>query len=351
VLVTGGFADTTEENVLGSAELYDWTTRTWTATGAMITPRANHTATLLRDGTVLVVGGYCPGRTRGCPELSPGGAIDPDGAITLAEIYDPHTGVWTATGSMATARYLQSATLLDDGRVLVAGAEHGMPDAILPTTEIYDPATNAWQMVGDMTVGRTQQFTVKLDDGEVLVAGGMGPISPTDHGVLNSAEIYRPSIETWRRIGTELEPTDLLTPRAQGGAAVLLTNGMVLMAGGNGDNGRVLASAELFDSRIPSWTATGSLNTTRAELACAVLADGRVLVMGGFDAPENGKLLTSAETYDADTGTWSDAGDMRVPRFGHRATLLDDGTVLVSGGFTSGDATSSAELFDPSLER
>ena len=125
VLVAGGVADGKEEVSLASAELYDPNTGKWSPTGSMTRPRSQHTATLLPDGRVLVAGGYCPGTTKGCP---PG--EDPDGAMAAAEIYDPGTGKWTATGDMTTQRFFHTATLLDDGKVLVAGAEHA-PDSFL----------------------------------------------------------------------------------------------------------------------------------------------------------------------------------------------------------------------------
>ena len=139
VLVAGGIPDNTEQVQLASAELYDPSTGKWSATGSMSTPRSKHTATLLANGKVLVAGGFCAplgpggGATKGCPAQE-----DLDGAIANAELYDPATGKWTATGSMSTARFLHTATLLADGNVLVAGAEHR--DGILASAEIYTQA-------------------------------------------------------------------------------------------------------------------------------------------------------------------------------------------------------------------
>jgi hypothetical protein len=135
VLVAGGIPDNTEQVELASAELYDPSTGTWSSTGAMSTPRSNHTATLLANGKVLVPGGVCsPQTTKGCPRV-----IDPAGAIAAAELDDPATGKWTATGSMTTERYRHTVTSLEDGSVLVAGAEHS--DGILASTELYNPRT------------------------------------------------------------------------------------------------------------------------------------------------------------------------------------------------------------------
>jgi hypothetical protein len=333
VLVAGGESDNSEGPQLASAELYDPGTGTWTATGSMRTPRSWHTATLLRNGEVLVAGGFCdPNKTRGCPAVE-----DPDGAMAVAELYDPRTGTWRPTGSMTTERFEQTATLLADGKVLVAGAEHRT--GILASTELYDPSTGKWTATGSMITARWQQFAVKLGDGKVLMFGGCCLGFPR-------AEVYDPSTGKWTATG------DLITGRAQGGTAALLGDGTVIVAGGDpgglgpGDPG--IASAELFDSSRGTWSATASMSTPRVESASTLLADGRVLVIGGFSgvgAPY--ALLASAELFDPNTRSWIGAGNMSIARFDFTATLLANGKVLVAGGVLDDDVTSSAELYDP----
>ena len=336
VLVGGGVADSNETVALSSAELYDPSTGTWTSTGSMVTPRARHSATLLKNGQVLVSGGYCPQpTTKGCPSV-----FDPDGAIGAAELYDPATGTWSATGSMKTTRFRHTATLLADGKVLVAGAEHGVPDAILASAEVYDPGTGKWTSTTDMITARTQQFAALLNDGMVLMVGGIGPVSATAHDVLASAELYDARTGTWKATGS------LNTARAQPATIELLHDGRVLIAGGDGPGDPMLASAELYDPASGTWTATGSMSAPRVESAATLLADRRVFVVGGFSA-EGAPLLGSAEVFDPPTGTWLDAGAMAIARFSTTATLLTNGQVLVTGGFVADGVTVSAELYDP----
>jgi N-acetylneuraminic acid mutarotase len=331
VLVAGGIPDNTEHVRLASAELYDPSTGTWSATGAMATPRSQHTATLLANGKVLVAGGLCQRGTPRCPL----------GALASAELYDPRTGTWTATGSMTTERYLHTATLLKDGSVLVTGAEHN--DGILASAEIYDPAAGKWTATGSMITARTQQMATLLPGGKVLVVGGVGPISPTEHDLLASAELFDPGTGKWTATGS------LITRRAWGATATLLRDGHVIVVGGDGPGDPVLASAELYDPTGGSWTATGSLITARDLFMSTLLADGKVLVAGGFQGSDatGFTFIESAELFDPKTGSWTHAGDITVPRIMLTATLLADGRVLVAGGLLADGVTSSAELYDP----
>jgi hypothetical protein len=336
VLVAGGVADNREETVLASAELYDPMTGKWSATGSMTSPRSQHTATLLRNGKVLVTGGYCPGSTTPqCISAVPAGAWDPDGAVATAELYDPTTHKWTATGRMITARANHTATLLADGKVLVAGAEHGMPDAILASSETYDPDTGKWTATGDMIAARTQQMATLLPDGLVLVAGGVGPVSPTAHDELTSAELYDPRSGKWTATGS------MAAARASD-PLIVLPDGRVLKTGADGPGELPPASCELYDPSSRTWSTTGSMAAARGQLTSTLLADGRVLAAAGFGVP-----VASAELYDPTTGTWSDAGNFGAGTFEHTATLLRNGKVLVTGGLLADGVASSAELYDP----
>jgi hypothetical protein len=259
VLVAGGQSSMDNEvpGVQASAELYDPSSGSWTTTGSMDEGRANHTAMLLLDGRVLVAGG----RT---------GRGDP---LASAEVYDPSSGAWAATGSMIEARGGHTATLLPDGRVLVAGGYsstigNGDP---LASAELFDPSTGSWTATGKMIDARTHHTATLLPDGTVLVAGGFN-----DDGVygLASAELYDPSSGAWAATGSMIEAR-------YGQTATLLAAGKVLMAGGYSSSG-ALASAELYNPASGQWTATVNMVEARFGHTATLLPDGTVLGTGGY---------------------------------------------------------------------
>ena len=295
---------------------------TWTATGSLNTARVQHTATLLPNGKVLVAGG-----------------TDSSGLFSAsAEIYDPASGTWTATGRLNNWRFSHSATLLPNGMVLVAGGFGSLnpppipelpphPPSFNPTgsAELYDPASGTWTATGNLNTARTYHTATLLANGKVLVAGG-GFNGTT---LLASADLYDPASGTWTATGS-------LNTARTGHTATLLPDGKVLVAGGS--NGEGIASAELYDPASGTWSATGSLGTARELHTATLLPDGKVLVAGGLGTSGN---LASAELYDPASGIWTATGSLNNPRFSHTATLLPNGNVLV--------ANSSAELYDPAI--
>lgn len=244
-------------------------------------------------------------------------------------------GSWSATANLHTAHFNHGATLLNDGTVLVEG---GAGSAV---AEIYNPAQRTWITTGSLSAPRTAHTATLLQNGKVLVAGGFNVVNNNVNS-LATAEIYDPATATWSLTGS------LNVPRSSAGA-VLLANGKVLTVGGGNSTVGVLASAELYDPATGMWTPTGSMATQRVEHTTTLLPDGRVLVTGGSDTGISGSALGSAEIYNPATGTWSSAGNMSVLRAYHTATLLRNGKVLVTGGYASlsGGVLASAELFDP----
>ncbi|MGP8052951.1 MAG: kelch repeat-containing protein [Limisphaerales bacterium] len=219
VLIAGGHNGGEPSNTLSSAELYDPIHGRWTLTGPLNFERGYHTATLLRDGQVLVVGGQLVG----------------SGAYSSTELYDPASGTWTLTGSLQTARYLHTATLLTNGQVLVAGGQSST-GGYLASAELYDPTAGTWTLTGMMNTARDRHTATLLPNGQVLVSGGEG----SGGVILSSAELYDPSNGAWT-------PTSMLNVARCNHTATLLTNGQVLVAGGdNGNN--TLSSVELYNA-------------------------------------------------------------------------------------------------------
>ena len=326
VLVAGGYGS---DGYIGSAELYDPANGTWNLTGSMSVPRVLHTATLLSGGKVLVTGG------------DTGTSPPTFGRTNTAELYDPATGAWTRTGNLSAVASWNTATLLQNGNVLVAG---GFDSDNVGLAELYDPATGMWSLTGSLITARYGQTATLLQDGRVLAARGSddGDLAST----LASAELYDPAAGTWSA-----------TPHASAAGSVLhtatlLPNGKVLVAGGNGGGTGgdvVLALSELFDPATRDWTAAGNLAAARYGHTATLLPTGEVLVAGGTSQENhypNLKYnnLDSAEIYDSNAGTWTSAASLGSARTGHTATLLPDGRVLVVGGSIVGPSYTTIEL-------
>jgi hypothetical protein len=242
-------------------------------------------------------------------------------------LYDPSTGTWRLTGSLTSERSEHTATLLQTGKVLVAGGEGRSG---LAQTELYDPAAGTWSNTGSLITPRVLHQATLLQDGRVLVTGGT--TDDDNFPPLSSAELYDPVTGVWSSTAQPNIARNVHT-------ATLLANGMVLVAG----NGR---GAELFDPVTGQWSYTGFLNAGRVNHTASLLSDGSVLVTGGLKAGSN-VSLDSAELYDRSTAKWVYTRNLNTARYGHTATLLPNGRVLVAGGVNAEGILNSAELYGP----
>ncbi len=241
---------------------------------------------------------------------------------------------WWSAGNMSAERGVATATLLNDGDVLVAGGDSD--GGAVASADLFDPVSNTWSAAGSMSTGRWEDTATLLGNGNVLVAGGIDP----NISWLKSAELYDPASDTW-------SPARDMTTARYGHVAALLKDGKVLVAGGWGYSGAV-ASAELYDPTSNSWSSAGSMSTGRYLATATALPNGKVLVVGGISTIEPNSAQAGAELYDPASNSWSAAASMVTARFGATATLLSSGKVLVAGGDDSnGDALRSAELYDP----
>ncbi|MHB1535608.1 MAG: Kelch repeat-containing protein [Acidimicrobiales bacterium] len=319
---------------VASAELYNLQTGKWSPTGSLNTARRGATAVVLADGRVLITGGVAG------PNI-----------LASAELYNPATGTWTPTGSMSTPRLDNTLTLLPDGDVLAAGgttaqgrAGTGAGQTIIPvaSAELYHPATGTWKPTGSMTTARFEATATSLSDGRVLIAGGLGgpgvasapgpgSVGGVQYPPLTSAEIYDPAVGAFTGAGR------MTTGRADQIAA-RLPGGSVLVAGGvGGTNGlTTLVSAERFNPNTGAWIQLPPMIDGASGAAAATLHSGWVLVAGGETINQGStSSIAAAEVYDPATNTWRPAGRMSCARAGLGAGLLPDGSVLAVAGDTA----------------
>ena len=298
-------------------------------TGSLNARRVGHTTTALINGLVLVAGGVTPcGRGGQC-------------ILSSAGIYNPSTGTFTLTGNLNVARSGATATLLDNGMVLVAGGQGTA--GYLTSAELYNPTTGIFTLTGSLHAARVSHTATVLNDGSVLIAGGYCDVfvGPCTAEVLNEAEVYDPTAGAFSVVGA------MASPRYQH-SATLLNSGRVLIAGGAScvSTGCNTASAELYDPVARSFQGTGNLSIARRNHTATLLNGGGVVVIGGINDPGSG----ASELYNPATGAFTQTASLPAPRDLHTATLLSNGTVLVAGGlcgFQYNSFCTDVEIFDP----
>jgi len=298
---------------LDSAELYDPNSGSTLPSGLLTYGRYNHTATLLKDGKVLFIGGY-------------NSFI---GAVPTAEVYDPTTGQFTPVGDLINPRYLHAATLLPDGRVLVTGGYYA--DA-LSSAEIFDPATGMFSSAGNMTSARYIHSSVLLPNGKVLLAGGHNGMNSLD-----TAELFDPVLGTFT-------PTGAMNVARYYQTTTALAGGKILICGGYNEFSTSLGSAEVYDSATGLFSAAGNMSIPRYLHSATLLASGKVLVAGAVGSCSG--ALATTELFDPSTGLFSPGANINVARYGHTANLLPGDKVLIAGGYNT-DPLASIEELDP----
>lgn len=261
--------------------------------------------------------------------------------IAAVEIYDPSQNRWSTGASLQQPRRGHVAVVMQDGRVLVAGGVAA--GRVLAVAEVYDPAANRWTTLAPMRTSRLSPTVALLGDGRVLVAGGASPFEgPGGFRPEASAEVFDPKSGTWTTVtGGMLEARYVA-------ASAVLADGRVLIVGGMGTGELALASAELYDPAVGRFVRTGSMAQSREDATASTLSDGQVLVAGGSNGSSS---VAGAELFDPNRGSWRATGPMKSTRRLHAASRLPNGWVLVTGGESlqagSRSSLKSAELYDP----
>ena len=262
-----------------------------------------------------------------------GGTDGADGVRASTDIMDRTNITWSAGGTMTTPRFWHTLSSLPNGDVLaVGGADAVTCNCTKFTARVdrYDVASNTWVPAKPLITARNRHTATVLQDGRILVAGGYGgtPNASSDTGgPLASAEIYDPATGNWTATGS------LHTAR-RSHAAVLLGDGRVLIAGGN-NTGAALPNAEIYDPASGIWTNVASMGAARESPSITALTNGRIMVVNGFNSSSTAFGVGTAEIYDPVANSWSTPIPLTVPRIGGVALALDDGRVVVFGGLPS----------------
>lgn len=317
----------------GHSEVFDPTTSVWSASVSMNQGSEGHTATRLVDGRVLVVGGY----VLSLPDPSTG-SRSITGTVARGETFDPVSGTWSAAGSLSTSRAFHTATPLGNGDVLVVGGATFASTALnsIGTIERYDGNTGTWTVVGALPDARRGHTATLLGNGDLLVLGG-------------SDASNAKTVSCWR-----LNPTSLITtacaplPNARSGhTATALSDGRVFVAGGS-DSASLFE--QIFNPATNSWVGTSLPSRSSTNHASFAYTGDSIVVWGGGAAggyspgPDVPPTIGPASRNYVATSSWRQL--LRLPGLaGHSVTTLQDGRVLVAGGFSSYSKNTSLGIF------
>jgi hypothetical protein len=310
------------------AARYDPATDRWTPGAQSGRHPWDGTAVPLGDGRALALFGSAIG-----PDRQTAGPV-------AVEIYDPRADRWSAVAAPGAARSgAFAATPLRDGRILVTGGQLDQPGGArqIADAELYDPAADRWTVAAPLAAPRAGHAAMTLPDGSVLVFGGRRDCCENAATV----ERYDPATGQWRAVASP--------PRALAGGAVQLADGQPFVVGGDEGGARYDPAADRWLDTAPAPFPERS-PTPRVAFTVTALADGRVLAAGGQRYPCYAKCVSTPRLdttflYDPAADRWADGPAMLYPRSGHSATRLADGRVLVIGGTDAPRAT--PELYSP----
>lgn len=286
----------------------------WELTDSMHIPRGGHTLTVLQNGKVLCVGGK----------------DKYNNYYASCEIFDPTTEKWEFTDSLRIARGFSTATLLNDGRVLIMGGRNDT--AYFNSCEIYNPDSAKWtDLIENITfLGMYQHTSTLLQDGKVLTAGG------GNHSAV--CPVFDPATNTFKGTG-------ILKQGRNGHTATLLPDGNVLVTGGGISITQTTATCEIYDTLTKQWSYAPSMHFIRFRHSAILLPDSSVFIYGGGDTTE------TSELYDSKTQIWTDIQDtLGSYKVGYGCvTLLSTNKVLIVGGLLKSTykSTNNCELYNP----
>jgi N-acetylneuraminic acid mutarotase len=331
VLVVGG-RGADGLSTLASCELFDPKKSRWSACAPLKVARSHHAATALLDGKLLVTGGTTHMSVDGNSRFV---------ALSSAELYDPKTNSWTVLAPMNDARNGHTATLLLDGTVLVVGGAREQR-VHLTSVERFDPKTNTWTREEPLDVARWLHSAVRNSEGDVIVVGGRSNAAQNGVGPgVSIPDVERFDVKNgeWKTLPPMSEPRQRTAVIAEASdAGVIVIGGQTASSSTN--------YAEQWGPGLAEWKAfENHLSMSLSSHTGTRLPNGDLVVIGG--EPPNSVDTTRVQRWLVASKQWCLAGELLTGRKAHSATLLDDGRVLVVGGTSSGLPEKSSELWAP----